>query len=146
MIDFYKIRYIADFFPSLILGEQEMGAKFELNAEQGILRVVIAGKPTAEELIQNLKKIQSEPGYSHDLRLWDFRNSNFNLTKEELEQVAAQASSADSRPGKVAMLVKGDLAFGLARMYEMYRNSELTEVEVFRDESEALAWLGEKEA
>jgi hypothetical protein len=122
-----------------------VSAKFDINVKQGILYVRAKGEPTADEIIQVLKKLQDGSSYTHRLRLWDYRNADFKLDKGELERVSYQASKADGEPGKVAMLVNQDLAFGLARMYEVYRESAFTRVEVFRDESKAVAWLLEKE-
>ena len=121
-----------------------MSAKFDINVKQGILYVRATGEPTADEIIQVLKKLQDGSSYTHKLRLWDYRNADFKLEKGELERVSHQASKADGKPGKVAMLVNQDLAFGLARMYEVYRESSFTRVEVFRDESKAVAWLLDK--
>lgn len=123
-----------------------MSAKFDINVKQGILYVRATGVPTADEIIQVLKQIQDGTSYTHKLRLWDYRNADFKLEKGELERVSNQASKADGEPGKVAMLVNEDLAFGLARMYEVYRESAFTNVEVFREESKAVAWLLEEES
>ena len=123
-----------------------MNAKFDLKVNQDILYVCATGEPTADEIIQVLKKIQNGSSYTHKLRLWDYRNADFNLTKEELELISHQASKADGEPGKVAMLVKGNLAYGLSRMYEVYRKSASTDVQVFQDESKAVSWLLEVES
>jgi hypothetical protein len=123
-----------------------VSAKFEITVKQRILYVRATGEPTADEIIQVLKKLQEGSSYTHKLRLWDYRNADFKLEKGELERVSLQASKADGKPGKVAMLVNQDLAFALARMYEVYRESVSTRVEVFRDESKALSWLLEDES
>ena len=39
------------------------------------------------------------------------------------------------------MLVNEDLSFGVSRVYEVFRNTDLTETNVFRDKAEAVAWL-----
>ena len=123
-----------------------MTAEFDIVEKQGILHICITGEPTPEDLVNILQKIQKNSQYTHRLRLWDFQNSTFHLAKEDLEKVAAQAATADGVPGKVALLVEEDLSFGVGRMYEAYRSSAATEVEVFREESDAIAWLLEKPA
>ena len=65
------------------------------------------------------------------------------IEKEELEEIASHASSADLDSARVAMLVIKDLSYGVSRMYEAYRKSPLTDVKVFRDEAEAIEWLRE---
>ena len=123
-----------------------MGAEFNQEVKQGILFIRIKGEPMPDEIMQILKKTRNESGYTHELRLWDFQHSIFPLKHEDLENVAAQASIADAATGKVAMVVREDLSFGVARMYAAYRNTPFTEVEVFREESEAIAWLLSKAA
>lgn len=46
---------------------------------------------------------------------------------------------------KLAMVAPKDVAYGLARMYEMARNAADT-VRVFRDRDAALRWLGQPDA
>jgi hypothetical protein len=43
---------------------------------------------------------------------------------------------------RTAVVVSSDLAFGMARMYQIRRSSAPDEVEVFRDVNEARRWLG----
>lgn len=67
---------------------------------------------------------------------------------QELASAAAQMDSA-SAPSKLAIVAPGDLAYGLGRMFQVYRESEersTKEVGVFRTLAEALAFLGLKAA
>lgn len=50
-------------------------------------------------------------------------------------------SIAQRNPIRSAVYAPSDLQFGLSRMYQMLSSSPDTEVEIFRDREEAMAWL-----
>jgi hypothetical protein len=63
------------------------------------------------------------------------------------QALAAESAAVDlpGKPTKFAIVAKGDHAFGLARMYQIYRELETKgtkQVRVFRTLPEALAYLG----
>ena len=118
-----------------------MGIIFDIKELQGVLMVSIEGSPDVEDIKQILDRIQTEPGYAHPARLWDFQKSIFNFSQNEIFDIASHAAAGEHQPAKLAILVKEDLSFGVSRMYEVFRNSDLTETNVFRDKTEALAWL-----
>jgi len=120
-----------------------MGMTYEITEMENILVVSIKGNPGVDDIKHILDQIRNESGYSHSARLWDFQNSSFNFSQNEVLDIASHASAGDIRPAKVAMLVKEDLSFGVSRIYEVFRNTDLTETNVFRDKTEAVAWLRE---
>lgn len=120
-----------------------MGMTFEITEMQDILVVSIKGNPGVDDIKHILDQIRNDSGYIHSARLWDFQESSFNFSQNEVLDIASYASTADRQPSKVAMLVKEDLSFAVSRIYEAFRNTDLTETNVFRDKTEAVAWLRE---
>ena len=120
-----------------------MEMTYEITEIQEILVVSIKGNPSVDDIKHILDQIRNESGYSHNARLWDFQESSFNFSQNEILDIASYASAVDNRPSKVALLVKEDLSFGVSRIYEVFRHTDLTKTSVFRDKSEALAWLRE---
>jgi len=118
-----------------------MEATFDIFENKGVLFICIEGDPMVSDIKQALDQIRNESGYNHLSRLWDFRKASFDFSAEELEEIASYASTADLDPSRVAMLVGQDLSFGVSRMYEAYRKSPMTDVNVFREEAEAVEWL-----
>ncbi len=118
-----------------------MNMSFEISAKDDILLVTIKGNPSVDDIKLILDKTRDSSGYSHNTRLWDFRDASFDFSQHEIVDIAAYASAADDRPSRVAMLVNEDLSFGVSRIYEAFRHSNLTQINVFRDEAEAMAWL-----
>jgi len=120
-----------------------MNMSFEISAQEDILLVAIKGKPSVDDIKLLLDKTRGASGYSHNARLWDFRDARFNFSQHEIIDIATYAATADNRPARVALLVSGDLSFGVSRIYEAFRHNNLTRINVFRNEAEAIAWLQE---
>jgi len=59
----------------------------------------------------------------------------------------ASSTDKDRTRTKLALIVASNLAFGLARMYEIYRSLSRhanKEIRVFKNEPDALAWIKEE--
>lgn len=109
------------------------------------------GEPTVSEMVDALlayhAKIKSKPEFLDYDELLDFSETDgIHIDSISLKRLGEIAVSFD-RPSfriKLAIVAKSTLGYGLARMYEIARgiNSKATkEVNVFREESEALKWL-----
>jgi len=120
-----------------------MNMSFEISESDEILVVSIKGNPSVDDIKHILDKTRDSSGYSHDARLWDFRDASFNFSQHEIIELASYASIGDDKPSRVAMLVSEDLSFGVSRIYEAFRHNELTRINVFRTKAEAIAWLQE---
>jgi hypothetical protein len=120
-----------------------MSMIFKITEMQDILVISITGDPCVDDIKQILDQIQNASGYTHSARLWDFQASSFTFSQNEVLDIASYASTSDRRPAKVAMLVKEDLSYGVSRMYEVFRNTDLTQINVFKDKTEAVRWLRE---
>ena len=118
-----------------------MEMTYDITEMENILVVAIKGNARVDGIKHILDQIRNDAGYTHSARLWDFQESSFNFSQSDVLDIAAYASTGDNRPAKVAMLVNEDLSFGVSRVYEVFRNTDLTETNVFRDKKEALAWL-----
>ena len=120
-----------------------MNMSFDISEQDDILLVTIKGNPSVDDIKHILDNTRDSSGYSHNARLWDFREAAFNFSQHEIIDIAAYASLADEQPSRVAMLVSEDLSFGVSRIYEAFRYNDLTRINVFRDKAQAIAWLQE---
>lgn len=100
-----------------------------------------SGPVTVEIIIEMAGRLMARGGFLSYRRLWDFRESGFTLSLDDLKKVADFVRQGDTASSRVAMLVEGDLSFGVSRMYEALRSTEGTAVMVFRDETKAVDWL-----
>ena len=66
------------------------------------------------------------------------------VTPEGVRQFVTQDRSDAARLTgyKLAIVVSQDLAFGMARMYQMLTEAHVPSVQIFRDLDQAKAWLG----
>lgn len=120
--------------------------EFEIEYDAGIFVCATSGDAEVgviEDLLDAMLAHEHwQPGvpFVHDL-------SNLNtgtLTVEDIMRIAGLGSERKALfgAGKIAIVARRDLEFGLARMLSVYIADELdSEFEVFRSRSEALAWL-----
>jgi hypothetical protein len=77
--------------------------------------------------------------------LWDVREADLSsFSSSDVRQVAdfVEQHWGGSGSSRAALVVSGDLDFGLARMYEQLLESRRSgEVRVFRDLDDAVDWL-----
>ncbi|NKB33542.1 MAG: hypothetical protein GKR91_10640 [Pseudomonadales bacterium] len=78
-------------------------------------------------------------------RLWDVR-AGFDFNADQIRQIATLGKSIWSDQARVAYLTDSELAYGLIRMFEAYRDQEGYLTHVFTHEDEAMDWLTAKDS
>lgn len=75
--------------------------------------------------------------------VWDFRDAEFDLASTEVIELAefVVRNQRATPPARVAFVAPHDVEFGLARMFDGFREDGRTEVRVFRDYDEAVCWV-----
>lgn len=108
-----------------------------------LLRVVASGAYTFEEIKRSFEEaIQSLPSDRSIPVLVDARSSDYVPSSEELQRVSSFAASLLPRiEGRIALVVSGNVRFGLGRMLEVFGESEGVVFKVFRDMEEARRWV-----
>jgi hypothetical protein len=105
-----------------------------ISAAWGILR--------GEELVAHARALKAEPGFEPSFaQVADLRGIT-----EVLVGSAGLLSLARHNPfgagSRRAVIVATDVVFGMARMYGLMSDDTPDELRVFREEAEALEWLG----
>ena len=80
-----------------------------------------------------------DPSYP---QLDDFRDADMNHVTTDCIQTLAKTNTPSKQGSKRALVVRSDIAYGLARMLQALREGSRQEIQVFRDLDPALAWLG----
>lgn len=121
-----------------------MGIQYRYDEVQRLLHTVVSGQVTDEELLSYAAEINGKGFPTPRLELFDCREATTGaLTPDGLRRVAATFGASEaSEPVRAALVAPEDAAFGLSRMYQAYRMDSDVELSVFRDTSEARAWLG----
>jgi len=125
-----------------------MPAFFEIEKHHRLVITSASGVVTMAEALahnQNLRKHPDfDPSFSQLIDLSDV--TKIELNREDILTLAQDPILSDN--SRRAILATGDLTFGLARMFEMFRESKGKEtIRVFRNRDEARAWaLGKNTA
>ena len=82
------------------------------------------------------------PGWSGRSVVWDFREAHFDMSSPDIQNIAQfiLTHQPATPPSKVAFVTQRELDFGMARMFDVYREEPLTAFQVFRDYEEAISW------
>lgn len=115
-----------------------------LEPEHDLTLFFAVGRLTADELVKTIRDF-----YENSITLnviWDLTKSDLSdVNVRDVELVAAlSVDYANLRPsGKTAVVGSDDLTFGLARMYELNKNSTdlAFETQSFRSIQDAYDWI-----
>jgi hypothetical protein len=119
-----------------------MPAYFKIDRERRLVMSTMDGVFTLADGLAHQEKLQKDPDFALDFRqLLDCTHvTKLELKPEEVRTLARKTVFfSESRR---AILVRSDLAFGLGRMFLIFREIQGEKgVRVFRDRDEALHWL-----
>jgi hypothetical protein len=112
------------------------------DSEAGVVLGVATGELNAEDARTGVTVLAENPQWTQKPVVWDFRLARFDIRPAEVRELArfVVGRAPSKRPPRVAFVTGRDPDFGLARMYEMLTEQPTTEVRVFRDYDEAVAW------
>jgi len=122
--------------------EVALPAQYRIDSESRIIFSTARGVLTEEDLRGHQSRLLADPAFDPKFdQLWDFSE----VTKLHVERKAvshlAQARSFEAGV-KRAVVAPSDLAFGMARMFQLLHDQAPEEVRVFRSQEEAQGWLG----
>jgi len=113
--------------------------------EINCVAIKILGEPTFNEVQRDLRRLLNHPQYRPGIdMLVDCRETEYKQLSASTIRDLARAFTKDAtanRPGNLALVVRGKLGFGLARMWEFLVNVDVP-VQVFKSMEEAREWLG----
>ena len=120
-----------------------MAVFYHIDAAERTIFCEFEGAVTDKELLEAVARLWAEPEYRPEYsRLIDTTGSNSaRLSAEAVRWIALR--NARACIGKTALVASTDATFGICRMYELY--SEGIPCQVFRNRSDALAWLAGNE-
>ena len=112
---------------------------YSLETDDGITTIRFSRTPELSDLAEIIDYLAENNFYKR--RLWDLRPHGLNLSPDQLQQIALYGKSKFLKPSKLAIVASEDLAYGLSRLFEAYRQEEKVLTSVFRIEPEARQWL-----
>ena len=119
-----------------------MPAFYKIDRENRLVMTTASGVFTLADILAHEEKLRLDPDFDPSFsQLLDASHiTKLEITSEHIRVLAQD--SLFSPNSRRALLVSNDAAFGLARMFEMLRESAGdTGIEVFRSLDEALEWV-----
>ncbi len=119
-----------------------MPAFYKIDKENRLVMTTGSGTLTMAEAIAHQEKLQRDPEFEPTYaQLIDFSHvTKIELNAEDVHRLAQE--SIFSPTSRRAILVANDTAYGLARMFEILRETAGdTGIEVYRNLDEALDWV-----
>lgn len=115
-----------------------MKPNYSIERVDGVLVVRFKEMPTLQEISSAIGELAKTE--DNCLRLWIF-NKGASFSSDEIFQIAYHHKSLQFPPSRMAVVAPTDLAYGLARMHEIYRSQDNQIQAIFRTEQEAFEWL-----
>jgi hypothetical protein len=126
-----------------------MPIEYCIDHDQRIVFAATIGTMTDADVFGYQRNVWGDPQVAGYNELMDMTQvTDFAIASGgRVRELATMSAAMDPSVGrsKFAIVAPGDVAYGLARMYEVYRESNARsrkEVSVFRTMAEALKWLG----
>ena len=122
-----------------------MPITYRIDTERNLVHTTASGTLTDEDVISMKASLVRNPDFRPGMNeLSDIRQvEELAVTPEGIRQMVQQDEEDVDQITKhrLAIVVSQDLAFGMARMYEMLTEGHMENVSVFRELDEAVAWL-----
>jgi hypothetical protein len=119
-----------------------MPAFFKIDKERRIVMTTGSGTFTLDDALDHQQKLRNDPEFDPSFsQLLDLTHvSSIEIGPADVRRLAEE--NLFSPNSRRAILVNSDLAFGLARIFEVHRESAgESGINVFRDLDEALDWI-----
>ena len=114
----------------------------QIEPETGMAIATCSGVLRLSDAKAGAAALWKTPGWLGRSVVWDFQEAQFDLSASDVHGIARFIASHQPvpPPSKVAFIAPRDVDFGLARMFEAFREDYRTEFRVFRDYDEAVSW------
>ena len=121
---------------------KRMIVSIQIEPETGMAIATCSGVLRLGDAQEGATALWKTPGWSGRSVVWDFREALFNMSSLDTQNIAQFIFTHQpaTPPSKVAFVTQRDLDFGMARVFDVYRQDPRTTFQVFRDYEEAISW------
>jgi hypothetical protein len=119
-----------------------MAVSIQIEPETGMAIATCSGILRLNDAQAGALALWKTPGWLGRSSVWDFREAQFVLSCSDTQEIAKFIfhNQPATPPLKVAFVIQRDVDFGMARVFEVFRQDPSTEFRVFRDYEEAICW------
>jgi hypothetical protein len=112
---------------------------WEISREGEIVRIEFLASPEREDMLELMDKLDTLE--NSELRMFVIEKAEMLLSTAEVREGAEVARALVNQPRRIAVVAPGNISYGISRIFKVFRESEETQFEVFRDLDEARNWL-----
>lgn len=112
---------------------------FFISREDDIVRIDYTRNPDREELMELMERLSGME--NAELRMHVMIDAEIMLSTAEVREGAEVAGQLKRQPRRIAIVAPGNISYGISRIFKVFRESNETEFEVFRELDEARRWL-----
>ena len=118
-----------------------MPVSIQIDPVSGLIIATCTGKLGIEDARTGASTIWADPDLRGKSIVWDFRAAQFDLAAPDIHEIARFVLTRQPEPPpRVALVTSRDVDYGLARMFGTLRETEGTEISVFRELDDAVNW------
>jgi hypothetical protein len=119
-----------------------MPFSIEPEPETGIAIATCSGVLQLQEAKEAAAALWKTPGWAGRSAVWDLREAQTEFSRSDTRRFAQFIldNQPETAPSRVAFVTHRDADFGMARMFEVFREDPRTAFRVFRDYDEAISW------
>jgi hypothetical protein len=121
---------------------EDMTLSIHIEPDSGVAIATCSGVLRVTDAMEGAAALWETEGWSGRAAVWDFRGARFDLASSDVREIAQFILSRQraTPPSKIAFVTDVDADFGMARVFEAYREDARTAFQVFRDYTEAVCW------
>lgn len=112
---------------------------YKISRDGPVVRIEFISSPDRETMLALMRELDQLE--NSRLRMFVIQKSEMLLSTAEVREGAEVARALENQPSKIAVVAPGNISYGISRIFKVFRESEATLLEVFREESAARAWL-----
>ena len=116
-----------------------MTRSYTITREDDIVRIDYRRNPHNEEMLELLEQLSEME--NSELRMYVMLDAEILLSTNEVREGAEYARKLKNQPRRIAVVAKSELTYSISRIFKVFRESQDTELMVFRDVDAARDWL-----
>lgn len=122
--------------------EEPMTFELRFDQDAGVVIATCSGALGLADAREGAMAFWGNAGWAGKAVVWDFRTARFDINSEEVRDLARFILDRQPAlpPPRVAFVTGREVDFGMARMFEVYREHPATVFRAFQDYAEAVSW------
>ncbi len=119
-----------------------MPVSYRIDRSLGLIFTTPQGVFTGQDMLTHVQRLSEDPDFDPSYnQLVDLRAiTDFAISAAELRMITVYRLYNEK--SRRAIVADEDITFGMARMYEVFREDAPEEIKLFRDMADARRWLG----